>query len=241
MSRELLTEPHREQVRISPERHKHLPDTTGSIKGTKIARAGGRTHHYECQPRRVPQSCHSADVSLRQRGAYQMSLHNFSWVIPQKLAGSALPGGMIGVPDDYILSDLGELREHGVHCVVSLQRMPQDFGRLCKQSRLEWIHFPIEDFSTPNDRASFDELVDELIAHMESNRPVCVHCRAGVGRTGMVLACVVGAYLGIDGDRATRAVRKTRPALDTPEQVAFVHEFCAARMQASARNRPASG
>ncbi len=170
-----------------------------------------------------------------------MALHNFSWVIPNRLAGSALPGGMIGVPDDYILSDLAELHEHGVRCLVSLQRMPVQFGELCDRAGLEWVHYPIEDFSVPRDRGGFDSLIDRLIDRMAQQTPVCVHCRAGVGRTGMVLASLVGAFLDIDGDRAIRAVRKTRSALDTPEQVAFVHEFCTARMNTRTRKRSEPG
>jgi atypical dual specificity phosphatase len=156
-----------------------------------------------------------------------MALHNFSWVIPGKLAGCALPGGLPGAPDDSILSDLRDLHDEGVRCLVSLQRMPEKFGRLCTEAGLDWVHFPVEDFGTPRDLQGFGGMVDDAVARLERDQPVCVHCRAGIGRTGLALACIVGTLFRISGQRAIRTVRKARMAMDTSEQSAFVQDFCA--------------
>lgn len=155
-----------------------------------------------------------------------MAVDNFSWVIPGKLAGCALPGGAFDVAPEYVASDLRDLRGSGVRCLVSVQRMPGTFGELCAEQGLAWEHFPIEDFGTPSDREGFEKLVERIVKRLESDTPVCVHCRAGIGRTGVVLACVVGRMFGIDGYRAVETVRKSRPALDTGEQTHFVHLFC---------------
>jgi hypothetical protein len=161
-----------------------------------------------------------------------MALGNFSWVIPGKLAGSALPGGRPGAPDDYVLSDLRDLHHEGVRCLISLQAVPERFGVLCGQVGLEWVNFPVEDFETPSDIEAFEGMVGDAIARVERDEGVCVHCRAGVGRTGLALACIVGALYGIPGHKAISTVQKNRPAIDTPEQAAFVSEFCARYQEA---------
>jgi len=156
-----------------------------------------------------------------------VALHNFSWVIPGKLAGVALPGGYPGAPDKEVLSDLRDLHRKGIRCLVSAQRVPAHFASLTRQVGLEWMHHPIEDFSVPHDPVAFESLVDDCIERISRAQAVSVHCRAGIGRTGLVLACVVGRMFGISGTQALRTVRKTRMALDTEEQAAFVRDFCA--------------
>lgn len=162
-----------------------------------------------------------------------MALHNFSWVIPDKLAGSALPGGLPGAPEDYIRSDIRDLHDSGVRCLLSLQRVPDVFGSVCADEGLEWIHYPIEDFGVPRDLTGFKSMIDNAVGHIERGQPVCAHCRAGIGRTGMVLACMVGALFGVSGERAMRTVRKVRTALDTGEQISFVKDFCAWNLKAA--------
>ncbi|MBA7685705.1 hypothetical protein ES703_94131 [subsurface metagenome] len=154
-----------------------------------------------------------------------MSIHNFSWVIADKLAGSALPGGMHSNRVEYIISDLEEYYERGVRCLVSLESVNSSISLLCEKTGLVWIYFPVDNFNIPHDREAFSRLVDSLIDYIENERPVCVHCYAGIGRTGLVLSCIVGKYLLLDAGNAIKTVRKFRPALDTDVQEQFVYDF----------------
>jgi len=119
--------------------------------------------------------------------------------------------------------DLGWLRRQGVELLMSLTEDPV---------RRDWIdnagmlvfHVPIEDMEAPTQEQL--ELCVSVIekAHMK-NMGVVVHCGAGLGRTGVVLA----AYLvrqGLSAPKAIAKVRRLRPgSIETDEQAAAVAEF----------------
>ncbi len=150
---------------------------------------------------------------------------NFSWVVEGLLAGAALPGsGWLG-QGGTLRADLADLHDRGIRALVSLLEVPADLPRFCRKLGIEWVSHPIENFSVPADLPSFDLLIEGIIARMRVGLPVCVHCFAGVGRTGLVLACAVGRYRDLDAASAIRAVRRVRSALETSEQELFVSRY----------------
>jgi atypical dual specificity phosphatase len=153
--------------------------------------------------------------------------YNFSWVIPGRLAGLSQPG--LGEARDLrrggLAAQLAELRALGLDCLVSLTDSAADFGPACAEAGLAWEHFPSPEFDVPEDEAAFHRLVVRLLARLAAGQAVGVHCYAGVGRTGLLLACLLGRLQGLPGEEAIRRLRLLRPALETPEQEQFVRRY----------------
>ncbi|GEM_PF-393970 len=148
-----------------------------------------------------------------------MALRNFSFVINKRLAGCAYPGAW-----DSLEYDLDELRREGVTALVTLTEDALD-AHVVRLAGLEYLHVPIEDFQAPS-LAQIREFVD--FARERIERPqgaVAVHCFAGRGRTGCMLACYLVAD-GLEAEDAISTVRRLRPgSLETYIQEQAVHIY----------------
>jgi ADP-ribosyl-[dinitrogen reductase] hydrolase len=90
---------------------------------------------------------------------------------------------------------------------------------------IEWLHLPIADRGTPD--AAFEErwkeVGESLRARLRDGANVLVHCMGGLGRAGLVASRLL-IELGWSASDAVAAVRKVRPgAIETDEQMDFVH------------------
>jgi protein-tyrosine phosphatase len=84
------------------------------------------------------------------------------------------------------------------------------------------VRHPIVDHDVPDDPVAFDQLLDDIRAWVRAGESVAVACYGGLGRTGTVVACVLGGA-GLDANSAIRLTRSTRPgAIETAEQELFV-------------------
>jgi len=96
-------------------------------------------------------------------------------------------------------------------------------------SGLTVVPFAIDDMSVPSDLAAFDGFVAHVASSYQGGATVAVHCRAGLGRSGLVAACLL-VHLGASAETAISCVRAARPgAIETPEQEAFVARYAGRR------------
>ena len=97
--------------------------------------------------------------------------------------------------------------EQGVKSIVTVREEPLDDSWT---KGVNYLHVHSNDMSVPE----FDDLVntvDFIHKRITSNEPVMVHCLAGLGRTGTVLACYLIKQQKMSADKAIQKVRDERP------------------------------
>lgn len=152
---------------------------------------------------------------------------NFSFVIPGKLAGMSHPGYSTNLDDINnvgLCKSLEILKQQGISAIVSLCEDTLALEPLQK-FQFDYLHLPIIDMHVPKLEQA-DQFVAFVNLMFQQNRGVVVHCFAGQGRTGTILAC----YLVSDGYRAAEAVsriRDLRPGsieTEIQEEFVFIYE-----------------
>jgi ADP-ribosylglycohydrolase len=114
------------------------------------------------------------------------------WVEPGRLLAGAYPGTD---DDEALRARLTRLLEAGIDCFLDLtepgelapyeQLLPGPYGR----DAVVYLRKPIRDHGLPAGVGQMVEILDELDAALAEGRRVYLHCRAGIGRTNVVVGC----------------------------------------------------
>lgn len=202
-----------------------LFDSPTSVAAIEFARNGTcAAPSPDTRPEELDPECPVKQAPVPEEARFYKSdvfgPRGFLWLKKGILAGTPFPG--IVADEDQ---DLEALQRVGITHLITLteERKPieatvlAEYGITCS-----WKPFADMGVPTVNYAISICELIDQLIRY---GHAIAVHCKAGLGRTGTVLAL----YLIWEGESAPAAletVRRVEPRwVQSEQQVKFLEEF----------------
>jgi protein-tyrosine phosphatase len=142
---------------------------------------------------------------------------------------------------DWIQEDASYFCNMNINVVVSLLEKDEEFqlglsneSNVLEGLGIEFVSYPIQDRGLPNPIV-FGDFVTTVYSQLIAGKNVAIHCRAGIGRTGVLSSCLL-VLDGYDAQAAIDMVSFARgiPVPDTTEQFDFICDF---RSSADARGK----
>jgi len=130
---------------------------------------------------------------------------------PGKLLLSSRPRG-----GDWLEDEVAAWRNYGIDTIVSLltedEERQLDLTQESSEARkrgVAFLSYPIPDRGIPSDTSTFFDLLERIHNSLQQGNNVLVHCRQGIGRTGLIAASLL-VRDGLEPDRAIEQVSKIR-------------------------------
>ena len=150
---------------------------------------------------------------------------------PGKLAVGPRPRG-----GDWLKDDIAGWKRAGIDAVLSLltpdEERDLDLADEARQVRAQGMHFtsfPIPDRQVPRSEAKLAEILGRVAHALSNGKNVLVHCRQGIGRSGLVAASLL-VKKGISPGAAIESVSAARgmPVPETAEQRDWIDHYAVA-------------
>ena len=142
-----------------------------------------------------------------------MEITKLPFPLPGEVYRSAMPYSSYDPGGELV----DEYKRKGISLVVMLtsdqeaQRFSgHDLRSIYDSEGLAVLYLPIADFSVP-ESDELGEAVTEVLDHVRQGDSVAIHCHAGIGRTGMFLACLAKYGMDYPSDEAIKWVREFIP------------------------------
>lgn len=132
--------------------------------------------------------------------------------------------------EDWLADEALAWKAEGFDVVVSLlttEEMKElglvDEAKVSRTLGLQFYQLQIPDLGVPSSMAVAQEFLERLISELAAGKKIAVHCRQGIGRSGLVAASLL-SLSGIDPETAFQRVSAARglPVPETPEQKSWV-------------------
>lgn len=134
---------------------------------------------------------------------------------------------------DWLDDDTRAWREAAIDVVVSLLEPHEEADLVlagesasARANRIEFRSYPIPDRGVPSSRESVARLASEIVDALRAGRNVALHCRQGIGRSGLIAAAILIAA-GADPEIAVMTIERSRGVAipETDEQMRWITDF----------------
>jgi Dual specificity phosphatase, catalytic domain len=159
---------------------------------------------------------------------FETTVHWVKGIEPNRLGLMARPRG-----GEWLGEEVAAWKAASLVAVVSLLESREvrelelrEEAALCAKNGIKFLNFPIVDRGTPSSGKELSVMVAELRDILERGNAVAVHCRAGIGRTGVVAACLLHSLRVPYGDIFHMLSRSRGVAMpDTSAQADWVKNY----------------
>jgi energy-coupling factor transporter ATP-binding protein EcfA2/protein-tyrosine phosphatase len=154
-------------------------------------------------------------------GIRRVAPSGFFWIRGRNLAAFSRPGLMNDLSEDLQL-----LKALGISKLVCLEET-FEHREAAHGHGLATVHWPIADMQAPTDAIGCLGALRQLASDIADNGDrLGVQCRAGLGRTGLIVACLLMLLDKLSAHEALRAVRAINPRfVQSNVQLDFLGRF----------------
>ena len=139
------------------------------------------------------------------------------------IAGSSLPNTPEAIK--YI-------KDQGIKLIISAAHA-DTVSNLLEKDSIKHLNLEFADLTVPS-RVQLKAYFSTLSKAIKLNEPVLIHCRAGCGRTGLLLALFLIYFHDFSNETSIQEVRKIRPcSIELKRQEEFVKHFIRERVDSS--------
>jgi protein-tyrosine phosphatase len=134
---------------------------------------------------------------------------------------------------DWLEAEVRSWAEAGIKVVVSLLTQEEiseldlfQESAVCKSQGIEFVTLAIPDRGVPASLKAFRDLLEQLGKALANDKSVAIHCRQGIGRSGLVVAGLL-IQSGVESRLALERISAARgcPIPETNEQRDWIEQF----------------
>jgi len=138
------------------------------------------------------------------------------------------------VPGEFIKEEFAGIANEGINQIVSLLEKHEEYSvglseeeALTIENGMRFVSYPIADMNLPRSVSSYSRFTYEIFQQISNGINTVVHCRAGIGRTGMITAGIL-LHEGMAPEEAFELISEKRGITvpDTEEQRNWVTSNC---------------